>query len=120
MPKNRKPKKTFLKPLAILAALLLLEGCAPKVPDYVFMVQVSAGHGHGFHSLTSEEFEVDDAHPYQGKTWNDWVGSSFVLPPESIKAIKNYILLTCEVEHTCPQVKKIIKSLEVKLNTYLK
>lgn len=75
------------------------------------------GQGHGFHSGSTGDFNIDDANLYKGNNWDQSVATGIVLPLDSYKAIKNYILLTCEKENTCVQAKQLIQSIDVNINS---
>ena len=65
-------------------------------PDKPVCAQLAPNKGWCTFTISDKEFVVDDAHPYEGKTWWDWKPYMVYVPPPTWASIKKFIIDVCK------------------------
>lgn len=82
--------------LFVVSLNLILSSCALKPPDAVVCTRVDFNRGWCTHTISDKEFYIDDQHPYEGKTWWEWMPYMVYLPPPTWEKVKTFIIKTCQ------------------------
>lgn len=100
-------KQKLLPLLKVLSLLILLEGCAPAVPNIPVCVNLSETNGVCITTITEDQTN------YSGQQWVDLKKNSLVLPADSWSKLKEYILEACAQFKNCDTatIQKKIKQL---------
>lgn len=91
----------FGKPLLILFAITLSFSCAVRPPNEPVCFEINLDRGGCIKPITGETLEINEASPYQGKTWWEMRPSMIMLPPTTWKAIRSFIIKTCKKTGQC-------------------
>lgn len=81
--------------------LIILSGCSVTVPAVPLCAELSPTSGYCINTLTSEEFRVDEEHPYQGQTWWQMRPTMVHLPAQSWAKLKTFIIQVCAKTKKC-------------------
>jgi hypothetical protein len=88
-----------LKSLLSLCSILII-GCA-SIPDEFACRKRSATTGFCTRMISDEDKIVDDVNLLDGQTWLDLENEAIILPVNSWKEIKAYILKKCAKNKDC-------------------
>lgn len=105
------PKKSLSLLLGIL--LSLLTSCA-SVPDVPVCVEINPTKAWCTNTVSEKEFYIDDAHPYNGRSWWEQRVANIQVPAQSWAEIKDFMIKTCKKSNACA---KYIATWEKKTST---
>lgn len=73
-------------------------------PDVPVLTRLSPTSGYYVYTISDKEGVVDDTHLLNGKTWIDYVVESVLVPADSYKEIKGFIIKMCKKYHECGDI----------------
>lgn len=85
----------------LLIVLFVWCSCAVSPPDVPLCVEIGPGIGNCVKIVSGESFDVDDAHPFDGKTWWEARPSMIQLPAGSWAKLKAFIIEICKKTNQC-------------------
>lgn len=85
----------------LIVALFLAVGCATNPPNIPLCVEINPGVGNCVKIMSGESFDVDDKHPFEGKTWWESRPSMIQLPASSWAQMKAFIIKMCKQTKQC-------------------
>lgn len=91
---------------------LLLYSCAQPIPDVWVCSEISAQEGFCTKTISEQEGSI------YGKDWEKIKLTSLVMPYESWKEIKTYILQQCEKHKDCKRPKAVERALNIQEKLY--
>lgn len=80
--------------------MLLANSCA-TIPDDPLCVDIRPGAGFCVTATSGKQFEIDDSHPYNGKTWYDMQLGMIKMPVDTWVHFKEYIIKECKKSNRC-------------------
>lgn len=96
-----KLRKNLLMLLTFSLNLIAIS-CA-NIPDVPICKELNPDKGYCAWTLKpkSENFYIDEARPYKGKTWWEMRPTMIQVPPSSWTEIKTYVIKQCRITRNC-------------------
>ncbi len=91
---------------------LLLYSCAQPIPDVWVCSELDKDSGYCTKTISEEEGTIE------GANWHNVKKTALVMPYESWKQIKTYILQQCEKHKDCKRPKAVERALNIQEKLY--
>ena len=63
--------------------------------------EINLGKGYCVNTIKNEEYEISDEKPFKGKTWWELRPTMIMVPADSWKEIKSFIIRVCKMTGKC-------------------